>query len=184
MELNIQIGRNLKQIRLERNLTVNQLAELSGISGVMLSQIEKGAANPTINTIWKIANGLKVPYTALLEPPRETASVVIPSEEAKQFSTDGNCRIFCYYTVSAQRKYEICSLEVEPGETFVSPGHPPRSWEYLVVAEGTVEMTVDGQAYLLQKGESLSFAASLHHEYHNPGAERFKIFLLNDYTEV
>lgn len=184
MDLNAQIGRNLKQIRTGRGLNVNQLAELSGISGVMLSQIEKGAANPSINTIWKIANGLKIPYTALLEPPRETTSVVIPDEAEMQFSTDGNCRIFCYYTVSAHRKYEICSLEVEPGETYTSPGHPPRSWEYLLVAEGEIEMTVGGQAYSLKKGESLSFAASLPHAYHNPGAERLKVFLLNDYTEV
>lgn len=61
------IGANLKQLRTERNLTLGQLSGLAGISKAMLSEMEKGMGNPTINTIWKIANGLKVPYTRLLE---------------------------------------------------------------------------------------------------------------------
>ncbi len=67
MNINSIIAENLKTLRTERNLSLGQLAELSNISKVMLSQIEKGDTNPTINTLWKIANGLKVPYTLLLE---------------------------------------------------------------------------------------------------------------------
>ena len=63
MELGKIIARNLNELRMERNLTLGQLSKISGISKAMLSDIEKGDSNPTINTIWKIANGLKVPYT-------------------------------------------------------------------------------------------------------------------------
>ncbi len=59
MNINSIIAENLKTLRTERNLSLGQLAELSNISKVMLSQIEKGDTNPTINTLWKIANGLK-----------------------------------------------------------------------------------------------------------------------------
>lgn len=184
MDLNMQIGRNLKRLRQERNLNINQLAELCGVSGVMLSQIEKGSANPTINTIWKIANGLKLPYTVLLEPPQETASVIIPDEAEMQYSPDGNCRVFCYCPVSQQRKYEIFSLEIEPGKTYHSPGHPPRSRELIVVSEGEINLRVGEQDYFLEKGGALAFSAGVPHAYHNPGAQRLKLFLLNDYTEV
>ena len=67
MDWGKRIGANLKQMRTERNLTLGQLSGLAGISKAMLSEMEKGMGNPTINTIWKIANGLKVPYTRLLE---------------------------------------------------------------------------------------------------------------------
>lgn len=67
MNLNAIIAANLKRLRMERNLSLGQLAELSGVSKVMLGQIEKGDSNPTINMLWKIANGLKVPYTVLLD---------------------------------------------------------------------------------------------------------------------
>ncbi|APH14458.1 helix-turn-helix family protein [Clostridium sporogenes] len=65
--INSIIAENLKTLRTERNLNLGQLAKLSDISKVMLSQIEKGDTNPTINTLWKIAKGLKVLYISLLE---------------------------------------------------------------------------------------------------------------------
>ncbi|NJB07060.1 helix-turn-helix transcriptional regulator [Clostridioides difficile] len=58
MSINTVIAKNLNRLRNERNLSLGQLAELSGVSKVMLSQIEKGDSNPTVNTIWKIASGL------------------------------------------------------------------------------------------------------------------------------
>ena len=63
MEINTIIGNNLKKIRQEKKLTLDELAGITGVSKGMLSQIEKGTTNPTINTIWKISNGLNVPYT-------------------------------------------------------------------------------------------------------------------------
>ena len=76
MDLGQQIGANLKQLRTERGLTLGQLSSLAGISKAMLSELEKGNANPTINTLWKIANGLKVPYTRLMEGAEPPATLV------------------------------------------------------------------------------------------------------------
>ncbi len=50
------VAQNLKQIRNERNLSINELAEMCGLSKSMLSQIERGGGNPTLGTLWKIAN--------------------------------------------------------------------------------------------------------------------------------
>lgn len=69
MEIGKIIALNLKRLRDERNLSLGQLAELAGVSKVMLSQLEKGTSNPTINTIWKITGALHLPYTSLLELP-------------------------------------------------------------------------------------------------------------------
>ena len=49
MELNEIIAENLKRLRTERGLSLGRLAELSGVSKVMLSQVEKGESSPTIN---------------------------------------------------------------------------------------------------------------------------------------
>ena len=76
MELGKIIAFNLKRLRMERNLSQGQLAKEAGISKAMLSDIEKGGSNPTINTIWKIANGLNVPYTKLMDGIDDEATVV------------------------------------------------------------------------------------------------------------
>ncbi|MFR2156035.1 MAG: helix-turn-helix domain-containing protein [Evtepia gabavorous] len=83
MDWGKRIGANLKQMRTERNLTLGQLSGLAGISKAMLSEMEKGMGNPTINTIWKIANGLKVPYTRLLEG-SEPGPTLVRREELSQ----------------------------------------------------------------------------------------------------
>ena len=67
MNLNEIIAVNSKRLRAERGFSLGKLSELSGVSKVMLSQIEKGESNPTINTLWKIAGGLQVSYTKLID---------------------------------------------------------------------------------------------------------------------
>lgn len=89
MDLGQQIGANLKQLRTERGLTLGQLSSLAGISKAMLSELEKGNANPTINTLWKIANGLKVPYTRLMEGAEPTATLVRREEVFPQTEEGG-----------------------------------------------------------------------------------------------
>ena len=61
------IAKNLKEIREQRRLSLDRVAELTGVSKSMLGQIERGESNPTIQTVWKMANGLKVSLTALID---------------------------------------------------------------------------------------------------------------------
>ena len=54
------LGENLRNIREQQNLNLSDVSELTGISKAMLSKIERGESVPTITTVWKIANGLKI----------------------------------------------------------------------------------------------------------------------------
>ncbi len=59
------IAKNLVKLRKHRNLTLDQVSELTGVSKAMLAQIEKGKSSPTVTTLWKIANGLQVSFLYL-----------------------------------------------------------------------------------------------------------------------
>lgn len=67
--INLILSKNLKYLRNERKLSLDKLADLTGISKTMLGQIERGESNPSITTVWKIANGLKISFTALINEP-------------------------------------------------------------------------------------------------------------------
>ena len=69
------ISNNLRNIRKNRNLSLDQLAELTGVSKSMLRQIETGKSSPTIATVWKITNGLRVSFTTLLRKPAVPAEL-------------------------------------------------------------------------------------------------------------
>lgn len=181
MDINLVIAENLKRLRMERNLSLGQLAELSGVSKVMLSQIEKGDTNPTINTIWKIANGLKIPYTALMEKPEHVASAVKKSEIAMQNDENGHYRLFCYYPTSPLRNFELFQIELDPGHSHTTFGHSEKSQEYIMVLEGELTLTVNGQTFVLKPNDAVSFTASARHTYLSSGNETLKACLINYY---
>ena len=93
MEISEIIGENLRRIRLERNLSLGQLSRQCGVSKVMLSQIEKGAGNPSVGTVWKIADALQVPYTSLLEREIDSGTVISPAEIPAQALDDRGGRV-------------------------------------------------------------------------------------------
>ena len=65
------ISKNLAKLRLQNRLSLDKLSERSGVSKAMLSQIERGESNPTVNTLWKIATGLRVSFYDLLQEDRQ-----------------------------------------------------------------------------------------------------------------
>jgi len=181
MEVNQIVAVNLRKLREERNLSLGQLSEMCSVSKVMLSQIEKGAVKPTINTVWKIANGLKVPYSALLEQRENTASVVRKSEITAQTGEDNHYRIYCFYPGTPYRNFELFQIELDAGCSNVSIGHSERSFEYIMVLEGILRLTVNSESYELRPDDTVNFQASEKHIYESIGTETLKAVIINYY---
>ncbi len=181
MDINRIIAENLKRLRTERNFSLGQLSELCAVSKVMLAQIEKGETNPTINTLWKIANGLKVPYTKILEQQEHEASIVTKAETDSFASDDGHYRIFCYYPNTPARNFELFQLELDSGYSYTSVGHSEKSEEYVMVVEGELTLTVNNQSYVLHPDDTMSFVASAQHIYFSSGSETLKAVNINYY---
>lgn len=170
MEIGEIIALNLKRIRQERHLSLGQLAEAAGVSKVILSQIEKGDSNPTINTLWKITGALQLPYTSLMELP-ETKAVHVKKENIHELIED-RYHIFNYYPKDKDRNFEMYQIEIEPGCVHPSIGHSTNSSEYIMMIEGQMVIEVDGREYDLVKDDALYFDASGPHCYRNDSAEK------------
>lgn len=181
MEINEILAENLNKLRTERNLSLTKLATLCGVSKVMLSQIEKGDTNPTINTICKIAQGLKVPYTYLLEHNEHQTSVVRKEDISPQIDKDDHYRIFCFYSNTAHRNFELFQMELDSGFSHTSPGHMEKAQEYVMVLEGMLEMTVRGKTYTVAKDDTIMFSSSVIHTYKSVGKEMLKSYIINYY---
>lgn len=181
MNLNLIIAENLKRLRQERNLSLGQLAELSEVSKVMLSQIEKGDTNPTINTIWKIAKGLNVPYTVLLDKHQQDITVIRKSEAEEQTTDDGTYRVYCYFGNTPHRNFELFLLELDSGAVYNSVGHSEKSQEYLTVTEGELLLTANNKEFLLKKEDSICFSSAAPHSYKSCGKNNLKAMVVNFY---
>ena len=68
-DMNTVISDNLRSLRQSLHLSLSEVSERTGVSKSMLGQIERNESSPTISTLWKIATGLQVSFTSLMERP-------------------------------------------------------------------------------------------------------------------
>lgn len=176
MEIGDIIACNLKRLREERHLSLSQLANLAGVSKVMLSQLEKGGSNPTVNTIWKIAGALRLPYSSLLELPDQNV-IHIKKENLQELEEDGY-HIFNYYPRDAERSFELYQVEMDCGCVHRSVGHSVDSTEYIIVTAGQLELEVNAEHYCLHTGDGLCFEAAAPHLYRQLGEERTTLTMM------
>lgn len=181
MELGKIIAINLKELRTERNLTLGQLSKISGISKAMLSDIEKGSSNPTINTIWKIANGLNVPYTKLMEGIGKEATVIRKSAPVMQTGETEHYRVYCYFRSTPVRNFELFYVELDAGCSNASIGHSEKTQEYIYIIQGELVLHTETGDYILNEGDSLVFDSSIAHTYINRQDRLLTFMVINYY---
>jgi transcriptional regulator with XRE-family HTH domain len=163
------IAENLKKVREERRLSLDNLAKLSGVSKSMLGQIERGEVNPTVSTIWKISNGLKISFTQLMSRPETDIEIVAKSEILPFVEDEGRVRNFPIFPFDSKRRFEMYSLELDSQGGLSAEAHPPGTQEFITVFSGEVTITVNGKDVILSNGNSLRFMADTPHAYRNTG---------------
>ena len=103
-----RISENLRQIRKEKKLSLDSMAEQTGVSKSMLGQIERGESSPTVATLWKIATGLHISFTALLEGRQTETQLIRRDEVSPLLSDEGRFRLFPFFP-TMQKEDSKCS---------------------------------------------------------------------------
>lgn len=182
--LNQVVGDNLKRHRADRGLSLDAVARLSGVSKSMLGQIERGEVNPTISTLWRIANGLKVSFTALVHSPEDDHEVVYRKDIEPILEDGGRCRNYPLFSYDAERSFEMYTVELDPSGYVQADGHTPGSQEFITVCAGSVTVRFSDEEHLLECGDSIRFKADEPHSYHNPGQVPASMSMVIHYPRV
>lgn len=175
------IAGNLQSIREDRNLSLDKLSEMTGVSKSMLRQIEIGQSNPTIATIWKIANGLRIPFAALLR--EQTAAVTVGGfkESAPLLGDTDSFRAFPLTAFEPERSFETYYIELDPGTIIDSEAHQGNVEEHIFVIQGQIEIYVAGEEFIVRREEFISFQADVDHRYQNSGEETAAAIKITSY---
>lgn len=178
------VGANLRRLRARRGLSLERLAQQSGVSRAMLSQVELGRSTPTINVAWRIAQALGVPFSALLTGPTAPGPSVLRRTEAKVLSShDGAFSSRALFPFDAPRRVEFYELRLAAGAEERAGAHAPGTTEQLVVSAGAVEIDAAGARTALGPGDALAFQADAPHAYRNTGATEAVLYLVMTYAE-
>lgn len=178
------VGSNLRRLRTRRGLSLERLAQISGVSRAMLGQIELGQSAPTINVLWKIARALEVTFSALISARTQSGALVLRSNESKILtSKDRTFSSRALFPFDEPRRVEFYELRLAAGSVEDADAHPPGTSENLVCTAGTVEIDVSGDTHKLEAGDSILFEADTPHAYRNVGRVEAVMYLVMTYAE-
>ena len=166
--MNLIVARNIKRLREEKKLSMDELAKLSGVSKSMLAQVERGEGNPTLSTLWKLSNGMKVPFNALTVSPKAPYEIVRTSDIQPILEDSGNVKNYCLFPDDENRKFSVYYMEVAPGSQWQSEPHLRGTAEFVTLFAGALEITTDHKSIVIQAGESIRFRGDTSHAYCNP----------------
>ncbi len=172
METTISIiGQRLKELRLERRLTLEEVAEMSGCTAGFLSQLERNRAAPSISMLYSIAGALGVPishfFPEMINPPK-----LVRAGERETFRFEGSPITYSLLTTQfPDRVMESLIFSVEPSDGKLPAdeyrAHPGEEFGY--VLDGTLRLWIGDERYDLHPGDSIHFLATVKHRLENPG---------------
>jgi transcriptional regulator with XRE-family HTH domain len=166
------VGPRVRNLREAMDLSLRDLAERSGVSAPMLSQVERGDTSPTLAVAQKIAAGLDLSLSQLLRLDEDRHVVVVRAGRGRTRRRRGHRLEELTPPLPGQRA-DVSVHTLAPGAATGAPDDPPMhepgSRETAVVVEGTAELFIDGHRHELHEGDSVTFDADLPHHFENNG---------------
>lgn len=166
------LGARVRALREAMDLSLRDLAERSGVSAPMLSQVERGETSPTLQVAGRIAAGLELRLSQLLRLDEDGAVTVVRKSDRRKgpMRVKGHSYEILSPPLPGQRA-ELSRHVLAPGAVTGGPGdppvHEPGSRETALIESGAVTLHCDGERYELADGDCVTFDADLPHHFEN-----------------
>ncbi|WP_435743692.1 helix-turn-helix domain-containing protein [Microbacterium sp. PMB16] len=164
-DLRTRISRTLKREREAANLSVSELARRAGISKATVSQLESGAGNPSVETLWALGVALGVPFAVLVDQQTNAPTLIrahdlagVPSSASAYSAT-----LLAASPPGARR--DIYLIQAEPGDPRQSVPHHPGTIEHVVMIAGQAQVGPIGDPVTLNPGDYLTYAGDAPHVF-------------------
>ncbi|WP_072682015.1 helix-turn-helix domain-containing protein [Arcobacter sp. LA11] len=163
------LGEKLKNTRNKMGLSLSDVASRTGVSKTMLSQIERSESIPTLATVWKIANGLKIKFETLLDYTNKLYDVKNIETMTPLRDNDDRFLIYCISPFSPISGFECFYGIIKPGAHYPAVDHRNSIKEHLTIFQGELELVVGSNSYQLKAGSTIEFDPREDHTYINNG---------------
>ncbi len=169
MVTELQLGTRIRSLRQARQLTLRDVAERAGVTESFLSQVERDVASPSIASVHRIARALDVSIAQLFTEDTESGRVV-RREARRRVAYPGLKAVDEFLTANLAGRLQVILSTIEPGGgTGAEPYTHDSDEEVVVVLEGTLDLWVGDEHYVLQEGDAITFPSRLPHWNANHG---------------
>lgn len=170
----------LKQHRKNRQWTLEQLAQFSGVSRSMISQIERGQANPTLAIACRIAQALGISIGELVEQPwtQPAIEVVRGDDPQSLYRDDSDCQVQTLSPLQGDQSSEFYRIRLMVNGELNSAAHFRGTREMLTVHEGEVQLFAGNDSRTLKPGDTAHYAADQAHGIRNLSSGESTVYLV------
>ncbi|MBL9142233.1 MAG: helix-turn-helix transcriptional regulator [Verrucomicrobiaceae bacterium] len=178
--INENLGRRVKKLRGDRSWSLEELANVSGVSKSMLSEIEREKANPTLSVTYRIARAFGLNLQELIET-AETASsiqVIRSTERSQVYRSDKQCEIRTLSPLNLEKEIEFYQVTLKPKGELRSQPHYEGTREFLTVEHGAIRIESGTDRSELGVNDSATYRADVPHAIVNTGSDEAVVFLV------
>jgi transcriptional regulator with XRE-family HTH domain len=170
------IGARVRALREGSGLSLRDLAERSGVSAPMLSQVERGETSPTLTVAARIAAGLELTLSQLLRLDEGGSVTIVRAGQRRRGGSARRGHTFEVLTAArpgqrAELSRHTLAAGAATGAPDDPPMHEPGSRETALIESGSVVLVCDGERHELSEGDCVTFDADLPHHFENPAGE-------------
>lgn len=182
-ELARQVAESLRHHRRTQQLSLDDLAQRSGVSRAALSQIEGARTNPTLSVLWKIAVGLGMPFHELLGTQAGSGPRVLRAGDTPALRTaSGQMESRLLSPGGSAPGVEVYELKLTPRGSHPSEPHSSGTTETVVVLTGALRMIIEEQVFDLATGDSIFFNADVPHTYESRSSHATRLLNVISYS--
>jgi transcriptional regulator with XRE-family HTH domain len=175
------VGRRVKKLRTDQGWSLEELAQTSGVSRSMLSEIERERANPTLTVTFRIARAFGMSLQELIgsvEADVKKIQVIRSDDRGQVYRSDKQSEIRTLSPLNLEKDVEFYELKLRPNGALKSQAHFEGTREFLTVVEGLVRVETADEAEELGQGDSGTYPVDVPHAIVNLGQDEARIFLV------
>ncbi|MFE3445358.1 helix-turn-helix domain-containing protein [Nocardia sp. NPDC059180] len=157
------IAASLRRERGRAGLSLTEVAARAGVAKSTLSQLESGSGNPSLETLWALCVALDMPFSRLLDPPRQSVRVIRAGEGPVVAAAESEYRATLLAAGPADARRDLYRITAEPGEPRRSEPHLHGSVEHILLGAGRARAGLTDAPEELEPGDYLSYPGDLPH---------------------
>lgn len=174
----MKIGESIKQLRLENNLTQEELADRCELSKGFISQLERDLTSPSLDSLSDILESLGTNLADFFSEKEEEKILFSKDDFFEKVDKELGYQVNWIIPNAQKNEMEPILLTLEPNGQFIEFS-PTQGEIFGYVLSGNVQLNHGKQSYRVKKGNSFYYAANVYHSLHNPGNKTATLLLIS-----
>lgn len=176
----MEIGEKIKELRKHRGFTLQEFADLCGLSVSLISQVERNLASPSIQSLVKMAEVLHTPVGWFFEDrDKEKDQIIVKKSERRRLSLPNHTTIYELLTpTELDGNIRMLHITLEPNQLSTTQKFGHSGKEICFAIQGSIKVEFNNDEYLLNEGDCIAFNSEKPHRFYNPTDTQTKLLLV------